>query len=55
MSVGVAYQVRPSLAFTCDVNNLANSPQAFYRGIPDQMQSTIIQGTTVTMGINGRF
>ena len=55
MSIGVAYQVRPSLAFTCDVNNLANSPQAFYRGIPDQMQSTIIQGTTITMGVNGRF
>ncbi|MEN9636643.1 MAG: hypothetical protein RL077_5047 [Verrucomicrobiota bacterium] len=54
-NVGFAYQVRPSLSFSCDINNLTNSPQAFYRGIPDQMQSTIIQGTTITMGVSGRF
>jgi hypothetical protein len=47
--------LRPSLSLSADINNLTNSPQAFYRGIPDQMQSTIIQGTTITMGVSGRF
>ena len=55
MNVGFAYQLRPSLSLSADINNLTNSPQAFYRGIPDQMQSTIIQGTTITMGVSGRF
>ncbi len=55
VNVGVAYQVRPSLQITLDVANLFNEPQAFYRGVRNQMQNTIINGTTVTAGINGRF
>ncbi|MBL9185904.1 MAG: TonB-dependent receptor [Opitutaceae bacterium] len=55
MNVGVSYQLRPSATLTLDVANLGNEPQAFYRGIPDQMQNTIINGTTLTLGINGRF
>ena len=55
LTAGVAYQYRPSLSFTVDVGNLTNEPQRFYRGIPDQMQSTIINGTTITFGMNGRF
>ena len=55
VNVGVAYQYRPSLAFTVDVSNLFNEPQAFYRGIKDQMQTTVINGTTITFGVNGRF
>jgi hypothetical protein len=37
------------------VSNLTNEPQAFYRGIPDQMERTIINGTSITLGITGRF
>ncbi len=55
VNAGVAYQWRPSLAFTIDVSNLFNEPQAFYRGIKDQMQTTVINGTTITFGVNGRF
>ncbi len=55
VNVGVAYQWRPSLAFTIDVSNLYNEPQTWYRGIRDQMQQTIINGTTLTFGVNGRF
>ena len=55
LNVGVAYQLRPSLQLTLDLANLGNEPQAFYRGIPDQMQNTIINGTTWTFGVNGRF
>ena len=55
VNAGVGYQWRPSLAFTVDVSNLFNEPQAFYRGIKDQMQTTVINGTTITFGMNGRF
>jgi iron complex outermembrane receptor protein len=55
LTTGVAYQWRPSLAFTIDIANLTNEPQRFYRGNPDQMQNTIINGKTITFGVNGRF
>ena len=55
VNVGVAYQWRPSVSFTADVSNLYNEPQALYRGIPSQMQTTIINGTTINLGVNGRF
>ena len=55
VNVGLAYQLRPSLLVTCDISNLFNEPQALYRGIPDQMQSTIILGTTINVGLSGRF
>lgn len=54
-NAGVAYQFRPSLGFSMDVGNVFNEPQAFYRGIPDWMQSMIIPGTTLTFGVSGRF
>jgi TonB-dependent receptor len=54
-TVGAAYQWRPSLSFTIDVGNLTNEPQRLYRGNPDQMATTIINGQTITFGVNGRF
>jgi hypothetical protein len=55
VTAGVAYQLRPAVNLTLDVSNLYNEPQANYRGIPDQMQSTVINGTTISFGVNGRF
>jgi TonB-dependent receptor len=55
INVGVGYQYRPWLSFTIDVANLTNEAQRFYRGNPDQMQTTIINGSTITFGVNGRF
>ena len=55
VNLGLGYQFRPSMQVTLDVTNLFNEPQAFYRGIPDQMQSTVILGTTLTVGLSGRF
>ncbi len=55
VNLGVTYRVRPSLNLSCDISNLFNEPQAFYRGIPDQMQSTILTGTTITFGVRGQF
>jgi hypothetical protein len=47
--------VRPTLTFSCDIANLTNEEQRFYRGIPDQVQSRIIQATSITFGVSGRF
>jgi TonB-dependent receptor len=55
VNVGLAYQIRPAVQLTLDVSNLFNEPLAFYRGIPDQMQSTGILGTTMNFGVSGRF
>jgi hypothetical protein len=54
-NLGLAYQVRPALTLTCDVSNLYNNPEVFYRGIRDQMASTNLPGTAITFGVNGRF
>jgi TonB-dependent receptor len=55
VTAGLAWQYRPSLQFTVDVANLFNEPQRLYRGFADRMSSTIINGTTITFGVNGRF
>ena len=43
----------PTLAF--GIQNLFNEPQKYYRGIADQLQTFLMQGTTITIGIEGRF
>ena len=55
VNLGLSYQIRPSLSLTCDISNLLNEPQALYLGSKDRMQSTIINGTTLTAGLSGRF
>jgi TonB-dependent receptor len=54
-NVGVAYQVRPAVSVTLDVQNLFNEPQSWYRGVPDNLSRIFINGTTVTVGLSGRF
>ena len=54
-NVGLGYQLTPRVGFTLDVTNLFNEPIANYRGIPDQMQRTVITGTTLNIGMTGRF
>ena len=55
INVGLAYQVRPWLSLTVDISNIFNEPQAHYRGVPDQMQSTSYPGVTISAGVSGRF
>ena len=55
INAGIGYQFRPEVTFSLDVNNLTNSPQSAYRGVPDRLQFKLFGGTTVTAGINGRF
>ncbi len=53
--LGFTWQLRSRLQLFWDISNLTNEPQAFYRFIPSQMERTIINGTTWTMGVSGRF
>ncbi|MEO6244407.1 MAG: TonB-dependent receptor [Opitutaceae bacterium] len=55
VNVGLSYQLRPTLGLTLDVANLFNEPQRLYRGVRNQMARTIVNGSTVTAGISGRF
>ncbi len=55
INLGLATMVRPAVNLTCDISNLTNAPQVWYRGFTDRMQSTIINGIAVSFGVNGRF
>ncbi len=37
------------------IDNLTNVPQKRYRGTPDNVEHFNYPGTTITVGINGRF
>ena len=55
VNLNLRYQVRPNVTLTFGVANLFNEPQIYYRGIADQIETFLIQGTTITAGIEGRF
>ena len=55
VSAGLGYQLKPAINLTCDVQNLLNEPTINYRGFRDRMDITVIQGTMVTVGLEGRF
>ncbi|MEY2879995.1 MAG: hypothetical protein RLZZ15_2375, partial [Verrucomicrobiota bacterium] len=55
INLGFAYQVRPTLNLTLDIDNLTNVPQKRYRGTPDNVEYYNYPGTTITVGVNGRF
>ncbi|MEN9631623.1 MAG: hypothetical protein RL077_27 [Verrucomicrobiota bacterium] len=44
-----------NLTMSMGVYNLFNAPQIYYRSVPDQMETFLMQGTTITMGLEGRF
>lgn len=54
-NLGFSYQFNPKLTVYCDVANLTNEPQGYYRGTPDRMSQTIITGTTLNIGVSGHF
>jgi outer membrane receptor protein involved in Fe transport len=55
INVGFGYQIRPTLNVTLDVDNLTNVPQKRYRGTTDNVEHFNYPGTTITIGLNGRF
>jgi TonB-dependent receptor len=55
VNLGFSYQVRPAVNLTLDIDNLNNVPQMRYRGSPEQVEYFNYPGTTITVGVNGRF
>lgn len=54
-NVNVRYNLPRNMTVNLGVQNLFNEPQRYYRGIPDQMETFLIQGTTLTLSLEGRF
>ena len=55
VNTGVAYQWRPAVSLSMDVQNIFNESQSWYRGTPDQLAQVFVPGITVTFGVSGRF
>ena len=55
MNLGFGYQLNSRVTLTCDIDNLTNEPQLFYRYTRNQLQSVSVHGTAVTLGVGGRF
>ncbi|PAW65787.1 MAG: hypothetical protein B9S34_09935 [Opitutia bacterium Tous-C1TDCM] len=55
VNLNLRYQLRPNVTLTFGVANLFNEPQIYYRGFADQLETFLIQGTTITAGVEGRF
>ncbi|MBI5382452.1 MAG: TonB-dependent receptor [Opitutae bacterium] len=55
VNLGLTYRVRPNLTLQVDIANLFNEPQQYYIGIPSQMQQFLIQGTKITIGLQGQL
>jgi TonB-dependent receptor len=57
-NVNLRYQLPQSMrnvTVNFGVQNVFNEPQRYYRSIPDQMETFLIQGTTLTLSFEGRF
>ncbi len=50
-----AFQIRPSVSLTLDIDNITNEPQVFYRGYRNRIQSHVRNGVTMNFGVSGRF
>jgi outer membrane receptor protein involved in Fe transport len=55
INTSFAYQVRPAVSLTLDIDNITNEPQVFYRGFPHRIQSYVRNGITMNFGVSGRF
>jgi iron complex outermembrane recepter protein len=55
LTLGVGYQYRPWLAFTCDLTNALDEPVTQYWGIPSRKSQVVINGRKLEVGVSGRF
>ena len=53
--LGFTFKLPRGMQLFLDVSNVTNEPQQFYRNLPSQMERTIINGTTISAGVSGRF
>lgn len=55
VNLGLTYQLRRGVTLSMDFSNLFNAPQEYYRALPDRLERSTFNGTTVTFGVSGRF
>jgi outer membrane receptor protein involved in Fe transport len=55
VNANIRYTIRPSITLNFGVQNLFNEPQIYYRSIRDQLETFLVNGTTITAGVEGRF
>ena len=55
VNANIRYTIRPSVTLNFGVQNLFNEPQIYYRSVRDQLETFLVNGTTITAGIEGRF
>lgn len=55
INIGMEYRFRPTATLTLDISNPNGVPQKLYRGFQDRPQNTILNFTTITAGITGRY
>ena len=55
INLNLRYQLPRNLTLNFGVANLFNEPQRYFRGVPDQLETVLINGTTITAGLEGRF
>ena len=54
-NASIRYQLPRNQTLSVGVANLFNAPQRYYRGVRDQLETLLIQGTTMTVSVEGRF
>jgi TonB-dependent receptor len=50
-----SYDIRRGASLFLTVSNLTNEPQKFYRFVTSQMDREVLDGTTISTGVTGRF
>lgn len=55
VNLGLTYQLTRGVTLAVDFANLLNAPQEYYRAVPDRLERSTYNGTTITFGLSGRF
>ena len=54
-NTNVRYTLPRNMTLNFGVQNLFNEPQRYYRGVHDQVNQVLLQGTTLTLSLEGRL
>ncbi|HUR59417.1 MAG TPA: TonB-dependent receptor [Opitutaceae bacterium] len=54
-NVNLRYNLPRNTTVNFGVQNVFNEPQRYYRSVHDQLETFLIQGTTLTLSLEGRF
>jgi TonB-dependent receptor len=54
-NTNVRYNLPRNMTLNFGVQNLFNEPQRYYRGFHDQLNQMLLQGTTLTLSLEGRL